>query len=446
MGANNNKPYYMAAFVIQASYAGMILLSKAAFNVGMSTSVFVFYRQFAGTLLLAPFAIISERKNPSPLSFAIFCKNFLLAFVGLSLSLNIYGIALVYTSANLGATTINCLPVTTFALAVLLRYLGRMEKVKIRTAPGMAKVAGCSICFLQRAPIETFSSPAWYGIWTRQPAGSSPSCFFCQTNFGLFILVSFFHHLGPMVRTPVEMGKRFKFSIPNAQILKTYPSKLGFTSLQCFSSSIQSFLIAIAFNRDLKDWKLAWNVRLLSILYCGILVNGGTYYLQAWVVEQKGPVFLAMTTPLTLVMTILGSMLLLGEVVNLGSVLGGTLLVISLYSVLWGKSKEEAIENQSCLPLQDEENSTDMKETKSLAKNYQPPRYKLYYRICDSLSQFMMKSNPLVTFQFLYPLPLALLKKSLKLCFGPLIVYSKEESLQKFEPIAYIWFTQWRYP
>ncbi|XWS41410.1 hypothetical protein CRYUN_Cryun17cG0079700 [Craigia yunnanensis] len=115
------KKPYIAAFLIQATYAGMVLLSKAAFNAGMSTSVFVFYRQFAGTLFLVPFAIIFERKNLHQLSLAIFCKIFMLAFLGISLSLNVYGIALVYTSSNLGATTINCLPVTTFAFAVLLR-------------------------------------------------------------------------------------------------------------------------------------------------------------------------------------------------------------------------------------------------------------------------------------------------------------------------------------
>ncbi|XP_022740621.1 WAT1-related protein At5g64700-like isoform X1 [Durio zibethinus] len=354
MGAK--KPY-VVAFLIQATYAGNVLLSKAAFNAGMSTFVFVFYRQFAGTLFLLPFAIVFERKSPNPLSMAIFCKIFMLAFLGITLSLNVYGVALVYTSANLGATTINCLPVTTFAFAVLLG----MEKVNIRTAPGIAKVAGIVVCMAGVAVLAFYKGAHLkplvhhgleFGHGNRDHHDHVSSA---KRMLGCFLLL-------------VSSMCWGLWLVLQAQILNIYPSKLAFTSLQCLSSAIQSFLLAVAFKRDLRDWKLAWNVRLLSVLYCGILVTGLAYYLQTWVVSMKGPVFLAMTTPLCLIMTILGSMFVLGEVINLGSVLGGVLLVISLYSVLWGKSKEERMENQ-LLPVQDEEKSTDLKETEaSIAK------------------------------------------------------------------------------
>jgi hypothetical protein len=50
-------------------------------------------------------------------------KNSLVCFSNfrITLSLDFYGMALVYTSATLAAATTNCLPVTTFFLAVLLR-------------------------------------------------------------------------------------------------------------------------------------------------------------------------------------------------------------------------------------------------------------------------------------------------------------------------------------
>lgn len=52
-----------------------------------------------------------------------------------------------------------------------------------------------------------------------------------------------------------------------AQILKSYPSKLMFTSLQSLSSAIQSFGVAIAFERDIQQWKLGWNMRLFAVVY-----------------------------------------------------------------------------------------------------------------------------------------------------------------------------------
>lgn len=54
-----NKPY-LAVIFVQAIYGGMFLISKAAFNGGMNSYIFVFYRQAAATLFLAPFALLFE--------------------------------------------------------------------------------------------------------------------------------------------------------------------------------------------------------------------------------------------------------------------------------------------------------------------------------------------------------------------------------------------------
>lgn len=91
------------------------------------------------------------RKKAPPLSFLTFCKIFFLSLIGyvlcstsktlmnimarikffkffffflnfrITFSLDLYGIALIYTSATLAAATTNCLPAITFFLAVLLR-------------------------------------------------------------------------------------------------------------------------------------------------------------------------------------------------------------------------------------------------------------------------------------------------------------------------------------
>lgn len=55
------KKAYLSVVLIQSIYTGMFLLSKAAFDGGMNTYIFVFYRQAAGTLFLVPFAFFIER-------------------------------------------------------------------------------------------------------------------------------------------------------------------------------------------------------------------------------------------------------------------------------------------------------------------------------------------------------------------------------------------------
>jgi hypothetical protein len=49
----------------------------------------------------------------------------------------------------------------------------------------------------------------------------------------------------------------------------------------------------------------------------GFVVMGVGYYLQAWCVEMKGPVFLAARTPFCFIFTIFCSSFL-GEIVHLG--------------------------------------------------------------------------------------------------------------------------------
>ncbi|KAL0349611.1 UNVERIFIED_CONTAM: WAT1-related protein [Sesamum radiatum] len=337
-----NKPL-LAVVVIQSIYAGYFVITKLAFDVGMNTFVFVFYRQAAATLFLAPIAIFFERKSAPPLSFSIVIKIFLLSFVWITMSLDIVGVGLKYTSASLGAASSNTVPVVTFFLAVLLR----MEKVKIRRRSGMMKVAGVSLCMGGVATIAFYRGP-FLKILTHhhlinnhlqrlQDHVPSPTTWI--KGVFLMLLSSFSWAL---------------WLVLQGRVLKVYPSKLLLTTLQCFMSTIQSLLVAVAFTRDPNDWQLGWS-RLLSVAYCGIAVTGGTFYLQAWVIEKKGPVFLAMTTPLIMLFTIIISAFVLGEIISLGSVLGALLLVGGLYFVLWGKTKEEEREEESCQPPADVE-------------------------------------------------------------------------------------------
>ncbi|CAL0319670.1 unnamed protein product [Lupinus luteus] len=72
-----------------------------------------------------------------------------------TLSLNLQGIALAYTSATLGAAIVNCLPATTFFFAVLLR----MEKVNITTGSGIAKIGSVLVCMSGVATLAFYKGP-----------------------------------------------------------------------------------------------------------------------------------------------------------------------------------------------------------------------------------------------------------------------------------------------
>ncbi|XP_074371377.1 WAT1-related protein At5g64700 isoform X2 [Apium graveolens] len=269
---------YTAVIGVQTIYTGMFLLSKVAFDLGMNTFIFVFYRQAAATLFLAPIVFFTEWKSAPPLTFKILIKIFVLSLFGITLSLNIYGVGLVYTSATLAAAITNSLPVITFLIAALFS----MEKVNLKTIPGAVKIGGIGLCAGGAATIALYKGP--------------------------FLKLLLHHHL-------------FSHYSPKHHALVHASSEMW----------VKGVLLLLLANTFWGMW----------IVFQGIIVTGLTYYLQSWVIEKKGPVFLAMSTPLGFVFTIIASALLLGEIISLGSILGGVLLVGGLYCVLWGKSREQ---------------------------------------------------------------------------------------------------------
>lgn len=54
------KKTYGVVILIQAIYAGMHLLSKAAFDGGMNSFIFLFYRQVTATIFLVPLSLFLE--------------------------------------------------------------------------------------------------------------------------------------------------------------------------------------------------------------------------------------------------------------------------------------------------------------------------------------------------------------------------------------------------
>ncbi|CAH2035509.1 unnamed protein product [Thlaspi arvense] len=134
----------IAMVFVQIIYAGMPLLSKVAISQGINPFVFVFYRQAFAALALSPFAFFLESSKSSPLSSVLLLKIFMISLCGLTLSLNLYYVAIVNTTATFAAATTNAIPSITFVLALLFR----LEEVTLKKSHGVAKVFGSLVGML----------------------------------------------------------------------------------------------------------------------------------------------------------------------------------------------------------------------------------------------------------------------------------------------------------
>jgi hypothetical protein len=63
------------------------------------------------------------------------------------------------------------------------------------------------------------------------------------------------------------LGHASYFHLFQGPMLEQYPSKLLNTTLQMTFSTIQSFFIALAVERDFSRWKLRLDVGLVAVLY-----------------------------------------------------------------------------------------------------------------------------------------------------------------------------------
>ncbi|CAK7357522.1 unnamed protein product [Dovyalis caffra] len=78
-----------------------------------------------------------------------------------------------------------------------------------------------------------------------------------------------------------------------------------------------------------------------SLILQGVVIAALVYYLQTWCISHNGPVFAAMFTPLQVVFVGIFSAIAFAERIHLGSMIGTGLIVLGLYCVLWGKRQDE---------------------------------------------------------------------------------------------------------
>ncbi|KAH9686089.1 WAT1-related protein [Citrus sinensis] len=281
--------------VVQVAFAGVNVFYKLAANNGMSLRVIVAYRFIFATAFMVP----------------ILFQAFLCGLFGGSLSQNLYLESLVLTSATFASAMANLVPAITFVLSISIG----LEKLGIRTRAGKAKVLG-SLIGIGGAMILTFYRGVEINIWS--------------TNINLI------HSNGHVASLHADPGKRFLgalfalgscfgyaiWLVIQAKMSEEYPCQFSSTALMCVMGAIPAVVFALCMEKDWSQWKLGWNIRLLTVAYSGIVASGLMVTLISWCVRTRGPLFASIFNPLMLVVVAILSSLILDEKLHLGSFVG----------------------------------------------------------------------------------------------------------------------------
>ncbi|KAK9071280.1 hypothetical protein SSX86_009848 [Deinandra increscens subsp. villosa] len=319
----------IAVLVLQLCFAGFHIVSRVALNIGVSKIVYPVYRNLLALILLAPVAYFYEKKERPPLTFSLLVQMFLLALVGITANQGFYILGLYYATPTFASAMQNSVPAITFLMACALR----LENVNIARSHGLAKVIG-TLASVGGAMVITLYKGSPLLHQDAQTVNNedmlTDSAKMLNWTWGcIYLLGHCLSWAGWMV-----------FQAP---IVKKYPAKLSLTSFTCFFGLIQFMVIAAVFERDPLKWKIKSGQEVFTILYAGIISSGVVLWLQTWCIQKGGPVFVAVFQPVQTVLVAIMAFAILHDQLYLGGVLGAVLIMIGLYSVLWGKTKEQRI-------------------------------------------------------------------------------------------------------
>ncbi|OIW21726.1 hypothetical protein TanjilG_09063 [Lupinus angustifolius] len=329
---------FSALVIVQFTEVGVNILFKEATNKGLSYYVFIFYSFAISTLILLiplPFIYLRSIGLPS-FNFSLLCKVFSLGFLVFSAQLCGYK-GIEYSSPSLASAVSNLLPAFIFILAVFFR----MEKVNLRSSSTQSKImgsvtsiAGALVVIFYKGPtILNAASPS-------QPPSLDSLLVSSQRNWILggsllavaYILMSIWYIL-------------------LTHVIKLYPSEFIVTFLCNFCATIIAVPVCFLAEANLGAWKLKPDIALVAVIYSAFFSTIISTIIQTWSLHMKGPVYVSIFKPLSIAIAAAMSVIFLGESLYLGSVVGAVILCIGFYAVIWGKSKEELIEDDENLTL-----------------------------------------------------------------------------------------------
>ncbi|KAK2401369.1 WAT1-related protein [Trifolium repens] len=296
---------------------------KFAIDSGISNYVFVVYRNGIASVVLAPVALYVDRNVRPAMTFRRFGTILFLSFLGITLDQNLYFAGMELTTPTFAAAMSNTIPSITFILAVIFG----MENINITTRSSQAKVMGTMITLAGATIMTLIKGPALYG---NLRANSHH-----RHGGGDYVRGTVWILLGCLSSAGSTVFSRYASD--------TYP-QLSLTLLVCVCGTVEGIFVALLMEDQFHStaWSyFKWDTILLTAVYAGIACSGVSFYLRLKVVKARGPTFATAFSPICMVMVTVASIIIFGDLLTLGSVIGSVIISFGLLCLLWGSRPAE---------------------------------------------------------------------------------------------------------
>ncbi|XP_047179279.1 WAT1-related protein At3g30340-like [Vigna umbellata] len=337
------KPF-LAMVAIDFSLTMVNILLKQVLQKGMNHLVFVTYRLSVSTIFLAPISYFKERNRRPRLTFQILCYLFFSAIIGASVTQYFFLLGIQYTSATFACAFVNMVPVITFIMALPFG----LETVNIKCLGGKAKILGTFVCVGGALVLTLYRGKPLFDVShykatvppvAMRSEGGSSGRTAQKWSIGVIALM---------------MGTLFWsfWFILQSKIGKRYPCQYSSTAIMTFFGAMQAAILGLSTGTNFSSWILKDKMQIITVLYSGIVGSSMCYVGMSWCVKKRGPVFTAAFSPLVQLMSGMIDIPVLHEQLHLGSVVGSVLVMMGLYILLWGKTKD-IVQNTATKLLQE---------------------------------------------------------------------------------------------
>ncbi|KAB2062257.1 hypothetical protein ES319_A10G142000v1 [Gossypium barbadense] len=198
-----------------------------------------------------------------------------------------------YSSPTLASAISNLEPAFTFILAVLFR----LERVALRSSSGQAKIIGTIASISGALLVVLYKAPKVLVQWPLE--SSEPnwviSGILLATAYLLFSI----------------------WYIVQTQVLEIYPTELIVALFYNLCGAIISVPVSLITQPKLSSWILRPSVAVIAVLYSGVFQSFSSLVVT-WGLHLKGPVYIAIFSPVSIAIAAFMSAIFLGDSLHLG--------------------------------------------------------------------------------------------------------------------------------
>ncbi|GAY36431.1 hypothetical protein CUMW_022030 [Citrus unshiu] len=230
----------------------------------------------------------------------------------------------IYSSPTLNTAMLNLIPAFTFILAIIFR----MEKLKWRSKSSQAKSLGTIVSIAGAFVVTFYKGPPI--VRSLSDIASLDQIQPLQSNW---ILGGFY-----LAAQAILISAWY---ILQAITLKEFPALIVMLCYQYFFSTILAAMFSLTVVTELSAWKLRLDVGLFAIAYSAVIGAAFLTTLLLWCLMRAGPLYVSMFKPLAILFSNVMGVIIFGDGLFLGSLVGAVIIVIGFYVVMWGKAKEE---------------------------------------------------------------------------------------------------------